>query len=496
MLKNNLFSRINILKYFWLLLLSFLLFLPLNYFIEYYTHHLVFISLLVFIGLTNRILYMIASVIVSIATVFIIHIEYNWGGGFVEDRIAVMLESPNYEMIEYIKAYVSSLDILLLVYFIILIIFIFIKVKLFQVRLLKYLSIVGILCIGLFINYKQVAIMTNPSAYITFGAINGINSFYNNQGHKYMTYDIENENIQCSDKFDKILIVIGEAVRKDHMSLYGYHRKTTPFFDSLELVKFDAIAPTNQTRSAVPMLITHGSVNNPQNIFRKHSLIEELKKCGYETYWISNQAKIGKHDTDITAIARKADNMHFVNKEINKVSTFDELIYDYMREIDIKNNKKQAFFIHMIGSHQYYNTRTPKNHKPFGMKNIIDEYDNTIHYTDMVLSKIFDLFDKEKLLFAYTSDHAEVVSEGKVGHGFIPSYKDEYILPLIVWSKSLNKFKNLKQNTINTESFNYLIRYLVGIDKEVKISYSTKVIDVNLKNIVDFNRLEYYNGKN
>ena len=113
----------------YIIFFSVLLFLPLNYFIEYYTHHLVFIAILIFTGLLCRHLYIISSIIVSLATIFIIHIEYNWGGGFVEDRIAVMLESPKYEIIEYLKVYLSYIDIALISYFVLLIIGIFILVK-------------------------------------------------------------------------------------------------------------------------------------------------------------------------------------------------------------------------------------------------------------------------------------------------------------------------------------------------------------------------------
>ena len=490
MIFNDSLKKRNILQILFILLLSFLLFLPLNYFVEYYTHHLVFITLVFLIGLVNRFLYYIFSLVISIFTIFIIHIEYNWGGGFVEDRIAVILESPSYESLEYLKVYISNIDIFLILYFILLNIVSVIVIKEYKLKIVKYLALIGILFIGLFINYKQVAIMTNPSVYISVGAINGMRSFYQSQNNRDVKTVIE-ENIKCSEKFNKILIVIGEAVRKDNMSFYGYKRKTTPFFDSLEgLIKLNAIAPSNQTRSSVPMLITHGRVNNSQDIFRRASLIEELKRCGYETYWISNQAKIGKHDTDISALARKADNVHFVNKEINKVATYDELIYEYMKTLNTKSTKKEAFFLHFIGSHQYYNTRIPKNYNPFGNKKVINSYDNTIHYTDMLLSKIFNLFKKEKLLFVYTSDHGEVVTELKSGHGFIPAYKDEYLVPLVLWGEDINDINN--NQMINTESFNYLIRYLVGIDNKIYLSYSQDVIEVNLKNIKKFGELEYY----
>ena len=490
-------KKYNIKNLLLIIIISLLLFVPLiYYYTDYWSHFLVFLVLLVSIGIFNKYLYIVTSIFISLVTLFIIHIEFNWGGGFIKDRIAVALESPTYETYEYLKVYISYIDISLIIYFIVIVFFALLFIKKVQIKIFQIISIFIIISLIIFIDYKQKAIMTNPSVYIISRAINGIVEYYTDKNSNKKVYNLKKEKIECSNKFDKLLIVIGESANRNHFSLYGYKRKTTPFLDSLGVTKLNAIAPTNQTRYSVPMLISHGNVFNPQNIFRKSSLIEELKQCGYETYWISNQGRIGVHDTDITSLGKKADYVYFTNKEVNNnVSSYDSKIYKYMKNINIKSNKKQAFFIHLMGSHQYYGSRTPKKYKYFATKSIIDEYDNTIHYTDMILSKIFNLFPKDKLLFAYVSDHSDVVSETKAGHGFIPSYKDEYEIPLIIWPKI--NFENtgggmLKSRYINTESFNYLIRYLVGIDEKPKLSYSTKVIDVNLKNIKDFKELNYY----
>jgi glucan phosphoethanolaminetransferase (alkaline phosphatase superfamily) len=131
-------------------------------------------------------------------------------------------------------------------------------------------------------------------------------------------------------------------------------------------------------------------------------------------------------------------------------------------------------------------------------KNIIEQYDNTIFYTDTILQKIYNKFRDSKLLLIYVSDHAEVVNINKNGHGFLPAYKDEYEIPLVVYSSlknnRLNKLKILnKQSIFNMESFNKFIEYTVGIDENISnISTSSNVFTLDPVNIIDYNNLNRF----
>lgn len=44
------------------------------------------------------------------------------------------------------------------------------------------------------------------------------------------------------------------------------------------------------------------------------SIIDLARSAGIKTYWLSNQGMVGKFDTPVSAIGRKADKAIFLNK--------------------------------------------------------------------------------------------------------------------------------------------------------------------------------------
>ena len=72
-------------------------------------------------------------------------------------------------------------------------------------------------------------------------------------------------------------------------------------------------------------------------------------------------------------------------------------------------------------------------------------------------------------------------------------------MPLLIWGKDQTKISQLfsesQGKVINTESFNNIIKYLVGIDETPNVSYSTKVISLLPGNIVDYNTLPQHSSQ-
>ena len=130
---------------------------------------------------------------------------------------------------------------------------------------------------------------------------------------------------------------------------------------------------------------------------------------------------------------------------------------------------------------------------------VVTHYDNSIHYTDWVISEIYKRFPNENALYIYLSDHSEVVQ--KEGHGYSPSFKGEYEIPLVMWGKEQQRlsalFEETKGKLLYTESLNHIIEYLTGINDAMDVSYSTKVVSVTPENVVDYSTLlKYKKGKN
>jgi len=92
------------------------------------------------------------------------------------------------------------------------------------------------------------------------------------------------------------------------------------------------------------------------------------------------------------------------------------------------------------------------------------------------------------------------VSEKEHGHGYLPPFKDEYDVPFVIFSNVKNSridelYKNNKKEVFNLENLNYMIEYISGVSDENNISYSKDVFALEPKNIVDYNKLPFYDKK-
>lgn len=71
------------------------------------------------------------------------------------------------------------------------------------------------------------------------------------------------------------------------------------------------------------------------------------------------------------------------------------------------DNQKKFIVVHLVGSHHPY-TSYPPEYNLYGEDTVSDRYDNTIAYTDYVLSEIYKkLSVHQPELFIYASDHGE-----------------------------------------------------------------------------------------
>ena len=458
----------------------------------------------------SKVLFSMLAIYLNISNVMIGHVIIHWGYGMgkVSPRMDVAIISPKNEMIEYMMTYIDYRDFLLILYTVVVLILIFIYLVHFK-HSFKIFKIVGFVFI--------VAIISTVSFYIN--PLKKIEPF--SFPYRYMkalenSYFCKNrlENIQSIIKdssinnkdfiYDKVVVIQGEAVNKHHMSIYNYDRATTPFLSSLKknnnLYVFNAISPTNETRFSIPILHTEAQVHDFSKFLYSRSIVGIFKLYNYKTYWISNQGQSGKHDDAISTMAREASvntimNLKFFNAEP------DEKIISYLDNIK-DNSEKEMYFIHLMGSHASYTRRYTKKHVLFKKAtNVVEQYDNTIFYTDYILKEVFKYFitkfTNKKILFVYISDHGEVVHKHKHGHPFNPPYKDELDVPFVIYSTVLNDridviYSENEKGSFNLENLNYMIEYVTGIRDEYNISYSKDVFTLDQKNIYNYDNLEYY----
>lgn len=220
------------------------------------------------------------------------------------------------------------------------------------------------------------------------------------------------------------VLVIGESQNKEHMSVYGYNRKTTPWLEEVfrqdNFLKFtNAYSCHTHTVPVLTYALTAKNQYNELQLEHAISLLEAAEAAGYETAWLSNQVKYSAWDTPITVIAREANQQSWLNHNIGETTAtnfYDLKLLDSINNLKITD--KMLVVIHLMGNHSTYEERYPQAFEKFSGNNKgVDKYDNSILYNDYVVSQIYEQVQKLQgfKCLIYFADHAEAVEE-KLGH--------------------------------------------------------------------------------
>ena len=261
--------------------------------------------------------------------------------------------------------------------------------------------------------------------------------------------------ISCnlSSENNTFIVVIGESLSRNHMELYGYSRPTTPNLKSMKddmHVYTDVVSPHTHTIAVLKQALTFADYDHPEYYLQKSSVIDLFNDAGFKTYWISTQPLTDKWGNSYCFIAKESDQVY--NLSTNK--QHDEVVLPYIDQILEENTEgNKIIFVHLMGSHNMYKSRYPAEYNFFNQENypipnkpylndkkkqIIDEYDNSVLYTDFVVSSIVKKMQNrgnESSAVLFFSDHAEEVYDFRnvVGHYIqgVTTYQCE--IPFIFW---------------------------------------------------------------
>jgi heptose-I-phosphate ethanolaminephosphotransferase len=227
-------------------------------------------------------------------------------------------------------------------------------------------------------------------------------------------------------KSGTIIVVIGESANRLHMPVFSdYDRETTPWLsaqkDNPDFFLFpNAYSTWAQTVPTLEMALTEKNQYNEKSFSEAYSFIDIAKKIGFKTWWYSNQGYMGNDDTQISLVAATTDNSRWVLQDYSALQ-HDEVLLDYLKRVN--SDGKNFVVLHLKGSHSIFRNRYPEQFAKWEKsekQKIVDEYDNSICYTDFVLSKIYEYAKKNLNLQAmlYFSDHGVEVKEKRMP-GFI-----------------------------------------------------------------------------
>jgi heptose-I-phosphate ethanolaminephosphotransferase len=248
-----------------------------------------------------------------------------------------------------------------------------------------------------------------------------------------------------------VVLVIGESLLRDRMSLYGYQQPTTPHLNARrkQLLVFErAISPSNQTVPSLTKMLTPATVEQPDLFLTEPSILVAANQAGYRTFWLSNQGRVGHFDSLISLIAHDAETTVFTNTEFYG-SVYDEVLLHPLQVLLSGPHPHKFIVIHTLGSHQSYRNRYPPEKSFFRAEDyagkspseevatIQSEYDNSIRYTDELLENILQELEKQPgSILLFVSDHGERLYDngaGTWGHAFPDPMKSEFDVPYFLW---------------------------------------------------------------
>jgi len=239
-----------------------------------------------------------------------------------------------------------------------------------------------------------------------------------------------------------VILIVGESLNVDNLSLFGYPRKTTPnlelMTDEPQFVYKKAYASGVLTDVSLPSLINMiAQPDGTEQIIRGHTNLFRMAKAnGFVTHFISAQTDDDLKFVKSYLFPASIDNFFTADSPENTSNEkhFDSILLDQLREIDLK--KSNFIVLQQAGSHSPYRDRVPEDKKFFQENNLLDEYDNTIRYSDLILSRIVEFLKRRcntPCYVVFTSNHGQAVEKNSYGHGSIENPK-HYIVPFFVFA--------------------------------------------------------------
>jgi KDO II ethanolaminephosphotransferase len=247
-----------------------------------------------------------------------------------------------------------------------------------------------------------------------------------------------------------MVFIIGETTRWDHMGILGYDRDTTPkLAREKNLVAFRGESCDTATKLSLRCMFVRegGAEDNPQRTLKEQNVFAVLKQLGFSSNLYAMQSEVWFYGNTM------ADNFSYreqiaAEPRNNGKQVDDMLLVEEMkRSIDQHPKGKHLIILHTKGSHFSYVQRYPRSFakwtpecvsidKECSKEQLINAFDNSVLYTDTVISDVINqLRDKRAIIF-YASDHGESISEHKHLHGTPREMAppEQFRVPLMVWA--------------------------------------------------------------
>ncbi|MCD8072986.1 MAG: lipid A phosphoethanolamine transferase [Alistipes sp.] len=245
------------------------------------------------------------------------------------------------------------------------------------------------------------------------------------------------------------VLVIGEASRAHSWSLYGYGRQTTPRLDTTSglIPMADVFTQSNTTHKSVPIILSAAAAHNYDRIYHVKGLPALFSEAGFSTAFITNQPPNRSLTDHLTA---QSDTVIFATPRHRKApQQYDGEVLAHLRNLIDDTESDLLVVIHTYGSHAQHYKRYPREFAKFtpdqatkispdNRESLLNAYDNSIYYTDYVLSEIVGILRRADAVSAmlYISDHGEDVMDDSRNRFLHASPSTTYYqlhVPAFIW---------------------------------------------------------------
>lgn len=309
-----------------------------------------------------------------------------------------------------------------------------------------------------------------------------------------------------TDKAKLVIMVVGEAVRADHLSYNGYERETTPLLKKEKMINFPNLFSCG-TSTAVSVPCMFSFYPRKEYSYKKgiqnENVLDVLDHTNeISVLWLEN-------NSDSKGVALRVPYKWYKNDFYNTKCYEDEcrdegMLVGLDTFIKEQKNKDILIVLHQMGNHgPAYYKRYPKAFEKYTpvcqtnqleactQEEIANAYDNALLFTDDFLSQTIQLLkehnDTHQTAMIYMSDHGESLGEnGLYLHGMpymLAPNAQKNVAALMWFDESLHKTLNIdKLDTQAEYSHDNLFHTLLGLF-EVKTEVYQKEMDMlHIKN--------------
>ena len=249
------------------------------------------------------------------------------------------------------------------------------------------------------------------------------------------------------------VLVVGETARAENFSLNGYRRRTNPALERQEVLSFSNVSACGtSTAVSVPCMFQDVGRAGFNATLAQHreGLLDVLQRAGITVLWRDN-------NSGCKGVCDRVPHEDLSSLEVADLchggECYDEiLLHGLQAHIDGLTGDA-VIVLHMNGSHgPAYYKRYPAAFEVFtpacssiqldrcSRESIVNAYDNSLLYTDHVLSRTIELLRNNASRFdtalLFVSDHGESLGEnGLYLHGipYALAPREQIRVPMLLW---------------------------------------------------------------